>query len=73
MERVYTHTQSTKQEEASMTNLLLNIRFGKYHLQIRKVFPWISFTRNSYYDEYPYHKWFAVYQIGNYHHWEPYD
>lgn len=42
-----------------MSNLYINWRFGKYHLQIGPT--GISFEKNDYWDACPYVKWFERY------------
>jgi len=43
-----------------MSNLLFNIRFGSYHLQLSKEYK-LSFHKNKYYIKNKPNKWFAVY------------
>ena len=44
-----------------MSNQYINIRFGKWHLQVMRDRPYISFRLNTYWNEYEYTKWFCVY------------
>ena len=47
-----------------MTNLLLNIRFGSWHFQVRRDRPWVSVSHNPYQDKArrtdPAWRWFQV-------------
>ena len=43
-----------------MSNLLFNIRFGKYHLQLNREYK-LSFHKNGYYILNKPDKWLAVY------------
>lgn len=47
-----------------MSNLLLNVRFGSWHFQIRRDAPFLSISRNSYHDRARKSggwKWFEIY------------
>jgi len=44
-----------------MSNLWFNIRFGHYHLQIGPDRPWVRWSRNSFWDQQPWDRWFEVY------------
>jgi len=50
-----------------MGNLLLNIRFGRRHLQLT-VWPYkLRLKLNDYWILHPMESWFKIYQIGNKH------
>lgn len=50
-----------------MSNLLVNIRFGSWHLQVSKDFPWlVTFKQNPYWWEVKPDKWFEVYEFFGY-------
>ena len=48
-----------------MSNLILNIRFGEYHFQIRRDRPWVRWSHNHHQfiaRQKPGWKWFQVYR-----------
>lgn len=44
-----------------MNNLLLNWRFGAWHLQVSTDFPFLAFRKNQYWIEHKPEKWFERY------------
>ena len=49
-----------------MNNLYVNIRFGAYHFQIGRVWPWITIGDNEYHDKknrQQNFKWFEIYDF----------
>jgi hypothetical protein len=46
-----------------MSNLLLNIRFGSWHFQVRRDRPWVAISHNPYHDtarSEPGWRWFQI-------------
>jgi len=47
-----------------VSNLLLNVRFGSWHWQIARDWPWLRISRNDYHDKARLHepgwRWFEI-------------
>jgi len=45
-----------------MSDLIINIRFGKRHLQVTNKYK-VTFNKNAYWEYHPYAKWFEIYDF----------